>query len=277
MGSFFKKNWFYILGVTLAVAIVATITILCIRDWEGVESGFKDYLKMDTYVYVIVGILSTIIFSALIAYFAIKKSKESLEFSPVHKIAIVAIFTALSTVLMYFGIPFVLPFLKIEFSVVIAVAILFLVDYKSAIFITLLKCGLNYLLKGSGGVPYPIGEIAHFMAVAIFLTTIYIIYNIFAKRNQESKGIAVGCITAVFTTTIFMLILNYLWILPVYIDLYTADGFYASLDMEEPENFIGWLIVSFGTFNLVQWGIIAIASIIVYKKVVVPLRGKLSH
>ncbi len=257
-----------LLGVAL---VVFCIVMLSIKDFDGIDF-VKDFIKDTSMIkYLILALLTVVLIG--IAMLIIFKSgkKDDKRFSPTMKMTIVGTFTALSYVLMFFGIPFILPFLKIEFSIVIVVAVMLLVDYKSAILVAFLKSAIDYMIKGSA-VGYPIDQMAHFIAVFVFITTIYICLKVLKKPENENKKMILGFSAGVLATASVMVMLNFLWILPVYIKLFTVEGFYSFVEMDEPKNFFLWVLSIFGTFNLIQWGLTAIVSFIIYKKAVVPLK-----
>ncbi len=271
-----QNKWFLIGGGALVALIVGLLVFLTASDWSGITS-IKDFLGGTSMIkYVVLAFLTVAFLTAIVILIA-KKAKNNTAFNPVERIAIISIFTALSYVLMFFGIPFILPFLKIELSIVVIVGVMLLVDYKTAVLIALLKSTIDYIIKGSA-VGYPIDQIAHFTAVLVFLTTIYIITTYFKNKfDAEKRGIKFGLIIGVLTTTVTMLILNTLWILPVYIKLFTSEGFYNYVEMDEPKNFFLWILKIFGPFNLIQWGITAVVSYIIYLRVVLPLRKYISE
>ncbi len=277
MGNLFKKKFGLIISGLIIFVLVTLIILFSVNGWGGqnkIINNILNFLNGDSMLkYVFIAITSTLLLGLAIMEFA-NKTKSNDDFKLIQKMTIIAIFTALSYILMFIGIPLFLPFLKLEISVAVIVGVMFIVDYKSAMLIAFIKSAIDYLIKGSA-VGYPIDQIAHFIAVSIFLTTLYIFAKIFAKRDKEEKGVIIGAVCGVFSTTILMLLLNFLWILPVYMKLFTTDGFYKYIEKEEPTNFLLWVVSIFGPFNLIQWGVVAIASYIIYKKVVLTLRVKM--
>jgi len=274
MKYFYESNKLFTWLVASAVALtVLVIIIFSKEDWTGsrVYSGiaklkeFIDLLGANTLLnYLIVGILIFLSVIVLAVFFT-KLAASNSELSDVKKVSIVGVFSGLAFIFMFFGIPFILPFLKIEVSVVIILLVMSFVDFKSGVMIALIIAVLDFIVKGSA-VGYPIDQFAYFIAAFFFITPVYFI----TRNNNSNKRLLVGLIVSTLVTTVIMILLNYIWILPVYIKLYGLDSItdYANavaVNTESANKEFMWIAVTFGTFNVVKWGIVAIVGYISLK------------
>ncbi|QVK21704.1 ECF transporter S component [Mycoplasmatota bacterium] len=271
MKDFFRKNRLFF-GVAVVLLLVSFFVkiVFSKENWSGSivyegMTGVKEFLNSlggNTILnYFIVGFLIVLAIIILATLFT-KISDSNSEMSDVKKLSLVGIFSALAYIFMFFGIPFILPFLKVEISVVIIILVMSFVDYKSGILIALIISVLDFLVKGSA-VGYPIDQFAYFIAAFFFITPIFFI----KRKTKTNKGIAVGLITSTLITTVIMVILNYIWILPVYIKLYGLDSItqYANavdVNLGSANQEFIWVAVTFGAFNLVKWGIVAVIGYI---------------
>ncbi len=269
MKKFISENRLYLIiaGVAIALAIAAS-ALFSQESWTGTITyqGFPKLKELLSLVgsntvlnYFLIGILLIGAVSLLAVFFS-RMFKSNSEFSDVRKLTIVGIFSGLAFILIFIGFPFILDFLKIDFSPVIILLVMILVDYKTGILTGLIVAILDYLVKGSS-VGFPIDQFAYFLAVFCFLTTFHLLTN----KKDDTRSTIIGLVGSVLVTTVVMVFLNYVWILPVYVSLYGMDsvisfagdeGVFMNLASSE---FL-WIVGVFGTFNIVKWGLVAVGS-----------------
>lgn len=186
------------------------------------------------------------IIGVVLLTFINRKYYVSDKYSSVQKMTIIGVFSALTVILMYLGIPFMADYLKIEFSVALILLVALIVDFKTGIYVSIIANVTDFILKGSvTGIP--IDQIANFSASMVFLAvTFYFVKN---------KKLIFGLISGVLMVTIVMLILNYTWITPFYFNL---------AGWPLPDDLFMYIIGLYGPFNLVKWTIVGIVTVGLY-------------
>lgn len=123
---------------------------------------------------------------------------------------ILALFGAISFVLFFlnFPLPFLPPFLKVDFGDIPALLAALIFSPLSGIIVIAIKNFL-YLVIGGGD---PVGVVANFLAATLFVLPVGMLYH----KYKETKSIVSGLITGTVIMAIGMSIFNYLILLPVY-------------------------------------------------------------
>lgn len=126
------------------------------------------------------------------------------------KLIILALFGTISFVLFFlnFPLPFLPPFLKVDFGDIPALLAALIFSPLAGVIVIAIKNFL-YLVIGGGD---PVGVLANFLAAAMFILPVGIMYHKF----KEVKSIVSGLITGTIIMAIGMSIFNYLVLLPVY-------------------------------------------------------------
>lgn len=126
------------------------------------------------------------------------------------KLIILALFGTISFVLFFlnFPLPFMPPFLKVDFGDVPALLAALIFSPLSGVIVIAIKNFL-YLVIGGGD---PVGVVANFLAAAMFILPVGIMYHKF----KAVKSIVSGLITGTIIMAIGMSVFNYLILLPVY-------------------------------------------------------------
>jgi riboflavin transporter len=113
--------------------------------------------------------------------------------------------------LLNFPIPPFPSFLMIDFSDVPVLVAALVYGPAAAVMVELFKNVLDYFMTGSAtGVP--VGHVANFVAGILFVLPTYYIYS----KLKTKKGMTIALISATFTMSIIMSILNYFVIMPAY-------------------------------------------------------------
>ncbi|MGV1143220.1 ECF transporter S component [Staphylococcus aureus] len=122
----------------------------------------------------------------------------------------ISMLSAIAFVLTFikFPIPFLPPYLTLDFSDVPSLLATFTFGPVAGIVVALVKNLLNYLFSMGD----PVGPFANFLAGASFLLTAYAIY----KNKRSTKSLITGLIIATIVMTIVLSILNYFVLLPLY-------------------------------------------------------------
>ncbi|GEO63052.1 ECF transporter S component [Companilactobacillus nantensis] len=163
----------------------------------------------------------------------------------------VSIFAALGTILMFFEFPILIwmPFLKVDLSDVVTIIGTFAYGPVGGILIALIKSMVHVIVTGSG-VAGLIGNGAAFVGSVSLL----IPFNYFWKKDQRTLAIIGG--TA--SMTIIMSILNYLVVMPLYMNV---------VGMKLNMSLAQYVATGVIPFNIVKALILSAAVIIVYPRI----------
>ncbi len=126
------------------------------------------------------------------------------------KIAITAIFTAMSVVLMYLEIPlpFMPPFLKFDFSEVPVMIVTFALSPVYGLIVELLKNLIHLTSSQTQG----IGELSNLLTGCIFVLSSGIVY----RNHRSRKGAIISMLVGTLSLAVFACPLNYFLTLPLY-------------------------------------------------------------
>ncbi|HLR52412.1 MAG TPA: ECF transporter S component [Candidatus Avamphibacillus sp.] len=126
------------------------------------------------------------------------------------KMIILALLGAISLVLLFlnFPLPFLPPYLKIDFSEVPALLASLIFSPIAGVIVIAIK-NILYLAIGGGE---PVGVAANFLAGILFVLPVSIAYHKFKGVKSIVSGLVIGTIIM----AIAMSVLNYLVLLPIY-------------------------------------------------------------
>lgn len=176
------------------------------------------------------------------------------------KITFIALFAALAAIVMYieFPIPFMPPFLKIDFSGVIILIGAMLWGTKSAILMILIKDGLHLLRTQTAGV----GELADFIMLAALVIVFMAIYKRGAKKMLIAGVISVlvMAIVGVFAN-MYLLIPFYKNIMPIEQIINLCAAINPNID-----SLSGYYLLGVLPFNLIKGFVIILITTLVYPK-----------
>lgn len=136
--------------------------------------------------------------------------QSNIQSSKLLKMIILALLGTISLVLLFlnFPLPFLPPFLKIDFSEVPALIAAFIFSPIAGVIVVGIK-NLLYLAIGGGE---PVGVAANFLSGLLFVVPVALIYH----KYKSVKSILSGLVVGTVVMAIAMSVLNYLVILPVY-------------------------------------------------------------
>ncbi len=129
------------------------------------------------------------------------------------KMAIIAILSAISFLLMFFDFP-ILPgasFLKLDFSILPILLGLVVLNLRGALSILLVRSVLKLLLNNQGVNTY-IGLPMNIIAVAVFVIAFALIW----KKEQTIVRFLIASVVGTLGLTVAMLLLNYIYAIPLY-------------------------------------------------------------
>lgn len=161
----------------------------------------------------------------------------------------IAVLSALSTLIMFFEFPVlpVAPFLKVDFSDVITIIGATVFGPAAGTLIAFIRSLVNWLIKGSGIVGL-VGNFAGFIgSVSIMLPIVLI----------KKKNMLVKSIIAITSLTIVSSIVNYFFLMPMYMTLF---GMKLNMPLA---NYVLKIIVP---FNIIKGILVTGVSWIIYNR-----------
>lgn len=177
-------------------------------------------------------------------------SKQS---SNLLKLIILALLGTISLLLFFlnFPLPFLPPYLKIDFSDVPALMASLIFSPLAGVIVVAVKNLLYIAVSGAGD---PIGVAANFLAGVMFVVPVSILYH----KYKGVKSIVSGLVTGTLIMAIGMSVLNYFIILPAY-------GWFMGWEMT---NQVIWASVIAGVlpFNMIKGIIIALLFVPLFIK-----------
>lgn len=172
------------------------------------------------------------------------------------RLTVIALLAAISFVLMIFPQFPLIPgasFLKIDFSFVPVLLGVLMLDLKSGYAILLLRSLLKLLLNNEGVNDY-IGLPMNIIAMAVLLTVIMVIVK---RQDISPKRYVVGAVLGTLGLTLAMVILNYVYAVPLY-------AMFANFDIAKTiglGTYLLWMVIP---FNLIEGAILTAVSGLVY-------------
>lgn len=185
-----------------------------------------------------------------------------------HWMAKTAIMSAIAIVLMYLEVPlpFVPPFLTLDFSEVPILIAAFSLGPVSAIAMELIKNLAHLLLKGP--VAFGLGQLANFLIGCAFVVPAAIIYRRYKSRKTAVIGMAAG----VLSMTLFASLANYFVLLPFYatvmeFPVQAIVGMANEAGNKMVTDLRTLVAFAFAPFNIVKGTAVSIIVLLIYKKV----------
>ncbi len=192
--------------------------------------------------------------------------------SKTRKITYVAMFAAISAVLMYFEfpLPFLPPFLKIDLSGIPILLAAFMFGPVEAITVTLIKDLIHLFSSQTGGV----GELADFIIFSAFALTAYFIYRI----NKTRKLAVLACAAGTGVITVVGALANKFLLIPFYEKIMPIEAIIEACRAVNPyiDSINAYLLLGVVPFNLIKGVVISLVTLLVYKKLSVLIKGKIA-
>ncbi|HCM86941.1 MULTISPECIES: ECF transporter S component [Enterococcus] len=171
------------------------------------------------------------------------------------KIVMIAIFGALSYVLMLFKfpLPFMPPFMDFDLAGVPELLGTFLLGPAAGVFIVLIKLLIKLATVGTASMFT--GEIQNFILSLSFILPASLVYQLSTKKSSALKGMLVGTAIVTFVACLS----NIYFIIPFYTRLYglSMEAIIAMTQAVNPMVDSVWKLVIIGIvpFNLIKYGV----------------------
>lgn len=182
------------------------------------------------------------------------------------RLILTAVLGAISAILMIleFPMPFIPPFVKMDFSELPVILGGFIMGPVSGALISLIKITLNFLLNGT--TTFGIGELANFLYSLGYMLPAVLIYHKLRSKKGAVISLAIGSVI----TSIIAIIMNIAVTFPLYgklmgLDIDAIVNMCASTN-PYVKDMVSLMICSMLPFNLFKYGITSILTFLLYKK-----------
>lgn len=194
--------------------------------------------------------------------------KKTTSKSAVTKLAVVAMLSAVAIVLQYLevSVPFVPPFLKLDFSDIPELIGSFVISPLYGVLICLIKNLAHLPFTSSVGV----GEFSNFILGTAFVFTAGMIY-----KHKKTKTVAlIACVAGAAAMAIISIATNYFIVYPFFAQLWAGGDMNVIINMYKTilpsaDNLMKALIIFNLPFTFIKGIITALITMFIYK----PLSG----
>lgn len=190
------------------------------------------------------------------------------------KLAVIAVMSAVATVIYYFDFPVPLMpgFIKLDLSNIISLITGFSLGPLAGVMVCLIKNVIHILIKGFG-TTFGIGDIFDFVTSSVFTLTASLIY----RKHRTKKGAVIASLIATIIFTIVSLPLNYFVTYPIYARAF--GGMEAIMSaykaiMPGIKNLFMALCIFNIPFTFIKGLLCALITILVYKPLSPIMKGK---
>lgn len=190
----------------------------------------------------------------------------------IKKIAIIALFSAVSAILMYFDFPILIApaFMKMDLSELPVIVGGFVFGPLAAVAIAVIKVLIKFVLKGTS--TFFLGELANIIGSISYALPASIIYKSLKTKKRAIIGLIIGTILSSIVCTIC----NATFIFPIYINVFSMSEEtiikMCSAILPAIDSMTKVYLFSVLPFNLIKYSITSIITYIFYKQISKPLK-----
>lgn len=190
------------------------------------------------------------------------------------KIAVIAVMSAIATVIYYldFPVPLMPSFIKLDLSNVISLITGFALGPVSGVLVCLIKDVIHLVIKGLG-TTMGVGDIFDFVTSAVFTLTASLIY----RKNRTKKGAVIASLIGTLVFTIVSLPLNYFVTYPIYAKAFggmeAIIGAYRQI-MPGVKNLFAALCIFNVPFTFIKGLLCTLITMLIYKPLSPIIKGK---
>ena len=197
--------------------------------------------------------------------------KTNNQINKTRNIAVTAIFSAMSAVLMFWGsfsIPLVPSFLKIDLSSFPALIASFSMGPVYGVAVCLVTNLVNVLKTLTAGV----GELSNFILTAVFTATAGLVY----KYRKNRAGALIGSLVGALLMSGMSIVSNYYIIYPIYAKAMPMEAILGAYQAILPsvDSLIEALLIFNTPFTFFKGLLSVIITFLVYKKISPIIKGK---
>jgi riboflavin transporter FmnP len=167
---------------------------------------------------------------------------------PTQKLVFAAIMACIAFLLNFIEIPFIVPYLRFDFSETIVIITVMICGLRFGLMVSIIKALLFYLFGANGS---EIVGVSILLFSSCFLAIIYyLFYNLLSKLMKMNTAIVLTFIICAFIYAIALTLLNYRITVPLYSGV--------SFDVINQPGYL-WSIVSlYFPFNIIKIAIIGV-------------------
>ncbi len=187
----------------------------------------------------------------------------------VRKIAVTAVLSAMSSVLMFinFSLPIMPSFIKVDFSELPALIASFTMGPFFGVLVCLVKNLVNLFQTSTMG----IGELSNFLLGSIFVFTAGLIY----KKIKNRKGALIGSILGAILMAVIGLFTNYFLVYPIYTNFMPMEAIVGMYKAIYPgvKNLFHALVIFNIPFTFLKGMANTLITFTIYKKISPIIKG----
>lgn len=237
------------------------------EKWKALWTTAKENAG---FLVICVLIVAAILGAAYAAEYLIAKKhgeKRNREKMKIHRMALIAMLSAIAVVLMLFEVPvwFLPGFYKIDLSELPVIVGAFTMGPVAGVTIEFLKILLNLLINGTATAF--VGEFANFLIGCAFVVPASILY--YGKKTK--KRAIIGLVSGTLICALVGCLLNAFVLLPAYAKVFHME--IANLIAMGTEkngmisNMLSFVVFAVAPLNLMKCGIVSVITLFVYKKI----------
>ncbi|MGN0171127.1 MAG: ECF transporter S component [Lachnospiraceae bacterium] len=189
------------------------------------------------------------------------------------RLVLIAMLGGISAVLMLFefAVPFVPPFIELDFSELAIIIGGFVMGPVEGLLIILIKILLNLVMNGT--TTMGVGELMNFCVSAFYMVPSVLIY----RKLRTRKGAAISLLCGTLTVSILATLTNYFIMFPIYAWAYKMPmealvqmGSAVNPHVNSLFTMMLWAVLP---FNLFKYTLVSIITFLVYKRLAGFLRN----
>lgn len=197
--------------------------------------------------------------------------------SKLRRMTVAGLFGAIAFVLMFFsfGIPVLSPFAEFDLSALPELIGGYVLGPIGAVYITVIKLLLKLLFQGTSSMFT--GEVQNLILSISYVLPAILYY----RKNRTKKGAVIGLAIGSILSIVMAVLTNLYLIFPAYIKLYGMnwDGIIEICTAANPmitsiPTFVAFSVIP---FNVISRLVSSVITILVYKKISVPLKKMLQE
>ena len=191
----------------------------------------------------------------------------------VRRLVLIAMLGGISAVLMLFefSVPFVPPFIELDFSELAIIIGGFVMGPVEGLLIILIKVLLNLVMNGTATMG--VGELMNFCVSAFYMVPSVLIY----RKLRTRKGAAISLVCGTLIVSILATLTNYFIMFPIYawaykmpMDALVQMGAAVNSHVDSLLSLMLWSVLP---FNLFKYTLVSVITFLVYKRLAGFLRN----
>lgn len=190
------------------------------------------------------------------------------------QLVMLAVMTALATVLMFIEIPNpIAPFLKLDVSDVVILFVFTVYGFKSASAVVVMRGLLHALLKG----PDAYSAVPYMGSFVVVVASITLVYAFFVARNKFKLDPLFTSAVMVVSLTVVMTIINYFLVTPLYfgwptVSLADVQGMFTGFlnwdtggNFDPASGYLNAVLFAYVPFNFIKAALVSFIYFIIEK------------